>query len=156
MTSSVLVALRVAADPARAFEVFTQEIGAWWRPSELFQITPGGDGALAFEGGQNGRLVSLLPNGKLFEIGRVVEWREGERLVFTWRLATFLPDQSTRVEVDFEPVGEETRVTVRHFGWTEIPQEHAARHGFPSQITLLRAAEWWRRSLGALQRQIAG
>lgn len=151
MTSSVLVALRVAAEPRRAFDVFTREIGEWWRPDGLFEITPGGDGVLAFEGDENGRLVSRLPNGRLFEIGRVIEWREGERLCFTWRPANFLPEQSTRVEVDFEPVGEETRVTVRHYGWTEIPQDHAARHGFPDRITQLRAAEWWRRSLAALQ-----
>ena len=39
----VLVALRVAASPARAFEAFTQEIGQWWRPDPLFKITPRGD-----------------------------------------------------------------------------------------------------------------
>ena len=40
MTSKVYVALRVKATPERAFAVFTQEIGAWWRPSGLFQTTP--------------------------------------------------------------------------------------------------------------------
>jgi uncharacterized protein YndB with AHSA1/START domain len=150
----VLVALRVKADPKRTFEAFTEEIGEWWRPDGLFQITPKGDGVLAFEGGAEGRLVSRLPNGRLFEIGRIVEWRVGERLVFTWRPASFLPEQSTRVEVDFEPIGEETRVTVRHFGWVEIPSEHVARHGFPDRFTLLRAADWWRRSLAALEERL--
>ena len=40
MTSKVYVALRVKATPERAFAVFTGEIGAWWRPSGLFQTTP--------------------------------------------------------------------------------------------------------------------
>jgi hypothetical protein len=153
MTSSVLVALRVKASPERAFDVFTGEIGAWWRPDPLFAITPRGDGVLAFEGGEQGRLVARLPDGTIFEIGRVTEWRRGERLAFVWRQGTFAPDQTTRVEVTFAPVGEETRVTVRHFGWTEIPREHAARHGFPDPITQLRAAEWWRKSLDAFSRR---
>jgi hypothetical protein len=153
MTSSVLVALRVKASPERAFDVFTGEIGAWWRPDPLFAITPRGDGVLAFEGGEQGRLVARLPDGTIFEIGRVTEWRRGERLAFVWRQGTFAPDQTTRVEVTFAPVGEETRVTVRHFGWTEIPREHAARHGFPDPITQLRAAEWWRKSLDTFSRR---
>lgn len=149
MTSSVLVALRVKAPPERAFDIFTEEIGAWWRPDPLFQITPRGDGELAFEGGEGGRVLTRLPSGKAFEIGKVTEWVRGERLAFTWRQASFAPDQTTEVEVTFEPVGAETRVTVRHYGWTEIPREHAARHGFPDEITQLRVADWWRRSLAA-------
>jgi uncharacterized protein YndB with AHSA1/START domain len=147
MNSSVLVALRVRASPERAFDAFTREIGEWWRPDPLFAITHGGDGVLAFEGEEGGRLVAHLPDGALFEIGRVTEWRCGGRLSFDWRQATFAPGQTTRVEVTFAPAGDETRVTVRHFGWLEIPREHAARHGFPDEITQIRAAEWWRKSL---------
>lgn len=144
MTSAVIVSLRVAASPQRAFEVFTQEIGAWWRPNQLFQLTPRGDGVLRFEGEEGGRLVTALPNGREFEIGRIEVWRPGERLVFTWRHASFTPQQITRVEVRFEPMGEETRVTVEHRGWDFIPQEHVARHGFPLGVFQLRQAEHWR------------
>lgn len=153
---SVLVALRVKASPERTFDVFTGEIGSWWRPDPLFPITPRGDGALAFEGGVGGRLVSRLPDGKSFEIGRVIEWRRGAKLCFAWRHATFTDEQETRVEVTFEPVGAETRVSVTHMGWMDIPREHAARHGFPDRITLMRAADWWRRSLDGMQRRAAG
>jgi uncharacterized protein YndB with AHSA1/START domain len=151
MTSAVLVAMRVNADPARAFDVFTREIAAWWRPSGLFQITPRGDGELRFEGGEGGRLVTRLPNGREFEIGRILIWAPPDRLAFSWRQATFTRDQETRVEVRFELVGEQTRVTVEHRGWAEIPREHAARHGFPDHATLQRAAEWWRASLEGLE-----
>ncbi len=58
MTSKVLVALRVPADPLHTFEVFTQEIGLWWQPDALFQITPQGDGKLAFDPGVGGRLYT--------------------------------------------------------------------------------------------------
>lgn len=155
MTSAVLVAIRVKADPQTAFDVFTQEIAAWWRPSGLFAITPRGDGTLAFEGGAGGRLVTTLPNGKAFTIGEITAWEPPARLAFTWRQATFAPDQITEVEVRFEAAGAETRVSVEHRGWAEIPRTHAARHGFPDHATLARAADWWRASLGALQARLA-
>lgn len=155
MTSRVLVALRVPADPARAFDAFTREIASWWQPDGLFRITPHGDGELAFEPGVGGRLVTHLPNGEMFEIGRVSVWEPGQRLVFVWRQASFLPEQSTEVEVLFEPVGEETRVSIEHRAWDTIPQRHVARHGFPEHVTLQRVADWWRASLGALQAQLA-
>ena len=51
MTAAVIVSIRVGATPLRAFEAFTQEIGAWWRPNPLFALTPRGDGHLRFEAG---------------------------------------------------------------------------------------------------------
>lgn len=39
MTSAVLVSLRVAATPQRAFDVFTREIGLWWRPNGLRRLS---------------------------------------------------------------------------------------------------------------------
>lgn len=151
MTSKVYVAVRVPADPMRAFEAFTEEIGSWWRPSALFAITPRGDGTLAFEPGVGGRLTTTLANGKEFEIGSVSVWEPGARLVFTWRHASFTPEQCTEVEVRFEAVGEETRVAVEHRAWDTIPQDHVARHGFPEHATLERVAEWWRTSLHAMK-----
>jgi len=148
--SAVIVSLRVQATPQEAFDVFTQEIGAWWRPSGLFQLTPRGDGALRFEPGEGGRLVTDLPNGKTFEIGRVSVWAPGEHLAFTWRQATFAHNQLTHVSVRFEALGDETRVTVEHRGWDTIPQEHVARHGFPLQVFQMRQGEHWRALLAAV------
>lgn len=152
--SAVIVSLRVKASPQEAFEVFTQEIAAWWRPNTLFQVTPRGDGALSFEGGADGRLITTLPNGKVFEVGRVTTWAPGERLAFTWRQATFAADQQTEVEVRFEAVEDETRVTVEHRGWDTIPQEHAARHTFPLHVFQLRQGEHWRAQLAALAERL--
>jgi len=151
VTSKVFLALRVPVDPMRAFDVFTQQISQWWQPDPLFQLTAQGDGRLAFEPGPGGRLVTQLPNGECFEIGRVSVWEPGQRLVFAWRHASFAADQSTEVEVCFEAVGGETRVSIEHRGWDSIPQRHAARHGFPEHVTLQRVADWWRRSLMRLQ-----
>lgn len=152
--SAVIVSLRVKATPQEAFDVFTQEIAAWWKPNGLFQITPRGDGVLRFESGEGGRLVTDLPNGKSFEIGRISAWAPGERLAFSWRQGTFTADQTTYVEVRFEPVGDETRVTVEHRGWDAIPQAHVARHGFPLAVFQMRQGEHWRALLGALGARI--
>ncbi len=151
MTSRVIVSLRVKASTTRAFEVFTREIGLWWKPNDLFRFTPRSPGTLSFEPGPEGRLIETLPNGRIFEIGRILAWEPGARLAFTWRQATFRPDQGTQVEVLFEPVGEETRVTVTHLGWDSVPAGHVARHGFPDAVFLRRHGEWWQVLLAGLK-----
>lgn len=112
MTSRVLVALRVAASPEHAFDVFTGEIG------------------------------------------RVTAWEPGRRLGFEWRQASFAPEQTTQVEVRFDSVGAETRVTVEHAGWDRVPAAHVARHGFPDGVFLQRHGEWWQRLLGRLASRV--
>ena len=155
MTSRVLVALRVKASPERAFEVFTREIGLWWRPNALFAFTPRDPGRLAFEPGPDGRLIETLANGKVFEIGKVRAWDPPSRLVFGWRQATFTPGQDTEVEVRFDQVGEETRVTVEHRGWDSVPAAHVARHSFPDSIFLRRHGEWWQALLASMRDRVA-
>ena len=147
MTSKVFVALRVKAEPERAFAVLVDEIGAWWRPNGLFQTTPRPPGRLAFEPGEGGRLTETLAGGKVFEIGRIIVWQPPTRLVFTWRQASFPPDLVTEVEVRFEAVGRETRVSIEHRGFDRVPADSAARHGFPDAALLMRLAEWWRDQL---------
>ncbi len=150
MTAAAIVSLRVKVSRERAFKVFTEEIGSWWRPNALFPLTPSGDGALSFEPGAGGRLIAALPSGTIYEAGRILVWAPGERIVFTFRPATFAPDQATEVEVRFDPVGDETRVTVSHRGWDAIPAAHAARHGFPLMVFQQRLAEFWRERLRAI------
>jgi len=153
VTSRVLVALRVKASPERAFEVFTREVASWWSPNTLFQFTPRSPGTLAFEppsDRREGRFTETLANGKVFEIGKISVWAPGERLVFGWRQATFASGQDTEVEVRFEAVGTETRVTVEHRGWDSVPADHVAKHGFPETLFLRRHGEWWRDLLDAM------
>jgi len=156
VSSRILVALRVKASPARAFEAFTTEIGTWWRPNPMFQFTPRDPGVLSFEPGEGGRLVETLPSGKVFEIGKVRAWEPPNRLVFGWRQASFAPQQATQVEIRFEAVGEETRVTVEHTGWDSVPTAHAARHGFPDTVFLRRRAEWWQTLLASYKESLGG
>jgi uncharacterized protein YndB with AHSA1/START domain len=148
--SRVLVALRVKASPERAFAAFTEEIAAWWRPNLLFATTPRAPGRLAFEPGEGGRLIETLAGGRVFEIGRITAWEPPRRLVFTWRQASFPTALATEVEVAFDPVGEETRVSVEHRGFHRLPADSAARHGFPDRALLMRLSEWWRDQLARL------
>lgn len=155
MTAAVIVALRVAASPARAFEVFTREIGLWWRSHPLFALSRQGDGELRFDpAGPGGRLVTRFADGREWEIGAVHRWEPAERLAFGWRLPSFKPGQTTEVEVRFEAVGAETRVTVEHRGWDSIPQKHVARHGFELMLFQRRLSEHWRALLRAMSEQV--
>ena len=153
MTSRVYVALRVKATPARAFAAFVEEIGDWWRPSPLFQTTPR-PGRLSFELGAGGRLIETRDGGKVFEIGKITLWQPPAKLVFSWRQANFPPDLHTEVEVGFEAVGAETRVSVEHRGFDLVPAG-AARHGFPDEVLLMRLADYWRNQLAAVGETLA-
>ena len=153
--SRVLLATRVNATPARAFAAFTEEIGQWWRPNGLFQFTRRRDGVLSFEPGPNGRLIENYADGTVFVVGDVRVWDPPRRLVVTWRHESFAPDQSTVLHVRFEDVGDQTRITVEHFGWDTIPERHAARHGFPLATFQLRFAEWWQVLLRNLSDRIS-
>ena len=151
MTSKVFVALRVKAAPERAFAAFVGEIGIWWKPNPLFQTTPRAPGVLAFEPGVGGRLTETLAGGKMFEIGRITVWEPPHRLEFSGRQANVPLELRTQVEVRFEAVGDETRVSIEHRGFDQVPGESAARHGFPDQALLMRLAEYWQAQLAALR-----
>jgi hypothetical protein len=148
--SRVLVAVSVAATPERAFAVFTEQIGRWWRHNGLFQFTDSRTGTLAFEPGPTGRLVETYADGTEFEVGRIRTWAPPAELVLSWREASFDDNQETELHVRFEAVGDRTRVTVEHLGWDTIPQDHASRHGFPLPIFQHRFAEWWQSMLRSL------
>jgi uncharacterized protein YndB with AHSA1/START domain len=120
----------------------------------MFQFTPRSPGVLAFESvgdEASRRLVERLPTGKTFVIGEVKAWEPGRRLIFGWRQAAFAPGQDTEVEVTFEPIGDETRITVEHRGWDSVPAEHVARHAMPDAVFQMRHAEWWRVLLASLR-----
>ena len=154
MTSRVYVSLRVKTSPERAFAAFTQEIGAWWEPNVMFQTTPLAPGRLAFEPQVGGRFTETLANGKVFEIGRILAWEPPRRLVFSWRQASFPPDLTTEVEVCFFALGDETRVSVEHRGFDQVPAESAARHGFPDKALLAHLATYWQAQIRALGDQV--
>jgi hypothetical protein len=133
----------VAVDPGEAFAVFTDEIDAWWRRGVAFRAGPG-DGVLRFEGGAGGLLVGRTPGGEVVhEIGRVLVWEPGARLVFEWRGINFAPGEVTQVEVRFAAMGRGTMVTLEHRGWAALRPDHPARHGKVDQAFTDDLGRWW-------------
>ena len=127
----VSVTTLVAVDPAAAFAVFTGETDRWWRRGPRFRFGGETRGVLSFEPGPGGRLLERYGDAgaEVFEVGRVLVWEPGSRLVFQWRIRDFAPGECTEVEVRFEPAESGTRVTLEHRGWSGLRRDHPARHG---------------------------
>jgi len=142
--AKVMVSIRLKVPPAAAFELFTSRIDDWWRRGPKYRMGPT-DGRLRFEPGEGGRLVEIYDEagGDLFEIGRILVWRPGERLVFEWRLPNFTADQVTEVDVGFTPVADGTRLTLEHRGLGDLPPDHPARHGLEEGRFIMLKARWW-------------
>jgi len=151
-TEIVRVTTVVAVDPAKAFEIFTNEIGMWWRPKvDLFR--KGRKGVMRFDAG---RLVEAYENSETFEVGRVLEWKPGELLRFEWRQGDFAPGDATEVEVRFERDGKGTRVSLEHRGWDRIVATHPARHGYTGDAFTSMVGLRWADLLTAFRRQATG
>lgn len=105
----------VNAPQARAFEVFTAEIGRWWPKSH--KIGQSDLERPVIEPFAGGRWYELDVDGSECEIGKVAAWEPTSRLLLIWQLTpefTFDPDLVTEVEVTFAPEGEGTRVDLEH------------------------------------------
>jgi len=116
-------AVEVRCDPDTAFALFTSDIGTWWKRGTNYWNDAASGQALRFEPHVGGRLVEVhdLATGEGFEIGRVLIWEPGKRLVFTWRQDDWAASETTEVDVRFEPTADGTRVTVEHGGWDNVP-----------------------------------
>jgi uncharacterized protein YndB with AHSA1/START domain len=120
---TVRESIEVAADPARAFELWTAGINEWWRRGTYYWNDRDRALGLRFEPGTGGRFIEIYEaaTGEGWEIGRVRVWEPGRRLVYSWREAGWTPEETTEVEVRFEAVGGgRTRVTVTHSGWETV------------------------------------
>lgn len=95
--------------PARAFTLFTEEIGRWWPPERRHTGDP--DSVIVLS--REGRFFERARDGREVELGAVREWDEPNRLVLDWYPGTDA-DHPTSVEVRFEPHGDSTRVVVQH------------------------------------------
>jgi uncharacterized protein YndB with AHSA1/START domain len=145
-TDCVRVTTVVASDPITAFALFTTEIDAWWRHGPRFRHGLGRPSVMRFEGGEGGRLLEVYTDeaGGAFEVGRVLAWKPGDRLIFQWRGNDFEPGLVTEVEVFFEPAEAGTRVTLEHRGWDRVPLDHASRHGYgASNAFTSMIGLWW-------------
>ena len=104
-------AVEVPCDPVAAFDIFTRDIGTWWKRGTRYWNDSDRGMELRLEPHVAGRLLEVydLETGEGFEIGRVLVWDPGTRLVFTWRQANWGPSEFTEVEILFESAGSGTR-----------------------------------------------
>jgi len=155
-TDRVVVTTVVPVDRDTAFQIFTDDVDVWWKRGLRYRPTVREDGRMRFEPGPAGRLVEMYEsNDSTFEIGRILVWEPGNRLIFDWRATEFGADEKTVVEVRFEPDAEGTRVTVEHSGWNAIPPEHPFRHGWTEEAFLSMVGLRWADQLTNL-RQLRG
>ncbi|MBS0447835.1 MAG: SRPBCC domain-containing protein [Proteobacteria bacterium] len=149
------VTVALAVTPARAFELFTEDIDIWWRRGPRFRSSASVRGMLFIEPGPGGRIFESEGDGAhetVFEIGRVSVWEPPHRLVFSWRAVNFAPDEATEVEALFEPgASGGTRLTVTHRGWSRIRLDHPVRHGHAEAKFIRVTALWWADLMTALR-----
>jgi uncharacterized protein YndB with AHSA1/START domain len=121
--STATAAVEVPCDPGTAFAIFTGDIGTWWKRGTRYWNDSARGVELRLEPHVGGRVLEVYDaeSGEGFEIGRVLVWEPGKRLVFTWRQGNWTASEFTEVEVRFEAAGSGTRVTVEHGGWERVP-----------------------------------
>jgi Activator of Hsp90 ATPase homolog 1-like protein. len=112
-------------DPARAFEIFTRGFDRWWPkklPADPRKTLPGGAPSPVEESRiepfEGGRWYSRCEDGSETDIGHVLAWEPGRRLLLSWEFdAQWRPDATaaSEVEVKFIPEGSNsTRVELEH------------------------------------------
>lgn len=110
--------VEVAADPDRAFRLFTAGMGRWWARSHSIGKSPQVD--VVIEPREGGRWYEVGADGSTCEWGGVLEWDPPHRVLLRWGLTAEWrhdPDFRTEVEVTFTALpGRGTRVTLEHRG----------------------------------------
>jgi uncharacterized protein YndB with AHSA1/START domain len=154
--ATVTVSVRVPQ--ADAFDIFTREIDLWWRRGPRYRIAGRRRGQLSFEAGVGGRLfetVEAQGGPHVFVVGTILAWERPDRLAFEWRGVNFAAGESTRVEVTFRAAGESTLVTVRHSGFSALPEGHPARHGLEAAAFSRMIGLWWGELMTGLREHVA-
>jgi uncharacterized glyoxalase superfamily protein PhnB len=121
--TSITRTVTVRLDPAAAFDVFTSEMDAWYPRGPYSFNYPDRTVGISLEPGVGGRWLERWRDGDGYEVGRVLAWEPGQRLLVSYR-NRYLPDEPlTEIEVRFEPVADGTLVTLEHRGWERLPAE---------------------------------
>lgn len=117
-TTTVRESITVEAPIARAFSVFTEEIGSWWPPDH--HILEAELAEMVFEPRAGGHIYDRGADGSECRWARVLAYEPPDRLVFSWdigldwKLQTD-PQKTSEVEVRFTADGpDRTRVELEH------------------------------------------
>jgi SAM-dependent methyltransferase len=118
--------IELSLNPSEAFDVVIKELSAALDRRGIYFTT-----------GPNGRMVQSE-----FDVGRIVSWESGKRLVLEWRPASWEPGEITEVEFRFEPTDSGARLTIENRRWGGLIGDASEIAGwFASEIAvpLLRA-----------------
>jgi uncharacterized protein YndB with AHSA1/START domain len=123
VTEAIVAHVEVGLAPAAAFELFTAEIGLWWRRDTPYWNDRDRAVSVHIEPWLGGRFLEVydLDTGEGFEVGRVQVWRPGERLSLTWTQVGWPAGAHTVITITFTPIDDGTRVTLTHDGFDSLP-----------------------------------
>jgi uncharacterized protein YndB with AHSA1/START domain len=116
--TQVVTSVLVDASPARAFSVFTQDIGAWWPPEH--HILQGELAEMVFEPREGGHVYDRAVDGTECRWARVLVYDPPGRIVISWDISLDWqietdPKKTSEVEVRFVAEGSDrTRVELEH------------------------------------------
>jgi uncharacterized protein YndB with AHSA1/START domain len=136
----VVRTVRTKAPPARAFDIFTGQMGRWWPRGQTPGAQPHSD--IVVEPRAGGRWFERDDAGSETPWGHVLAWEPPARLLLAWQLdgdGLYDPELITEVEITFEPVQ----------GGTEVRLEHRNLERFRKRAATwtVAVAEGWTRKL---------
>lgn len=112
----VRCSVRTKAPPAKAFAIFTSQMGRWWPRGRTVGESPHAD--IVVEPLVGGRWFERDDAGVETPWGQVLVWEPPVRLVLAWQLDgehRFDPELITEVEITFAPAdGGGTEVRLEH------------------------------------------
>jgi uncharacterized protein YndB with AHSA1/START domain len=106
----------VRCDPAKAFLVFTVDIGRWY-PLAVASLNHAIDCRL--EPRVGGRLYEIGVDGQETSWGHVLEWNPPHSLALSWK-AHCSDEEAQRIDISFRAVSEGTEVKLVHSGWEKL------------------------------------
>jgi uncharacterized protein YndB with AHSA1/START domain len=123
--NSVQKSIVVDAPVERAFEVFTQQMDAWWPPDHHIIEAP--LARMVFEPHVGGRVYDVGTDGSECQWSRVLAYEPPHRFVMSWDI-----NLQWKIETDHERTSEiEVKFTPEGDGRTRVDLEHRNldRHG---------------------------
>lgn len=137
----IIQSVDVKASPARAFELFTGQMGAWWPRGKSVGATP--HSAIIIEPWEGGRWYERDAAGNESQWGKVLAFEPPGRVLLGWQLSSqwsYDPALLTEVELTFAALaGGGTRVRLEHrnlerFGTNTALHISKLNEGWPTRL----------------------
>jgi len=120
--------ITVPIPPARAFEVFTGEIGSWW-PVATHSVGLERATGVSMGTRVGDQLVEMMDDGTTSVWGTVIRSDPPKELTLTWH-AGRPAENPTLLEITFTAAPEGTVVELVHSGWERWEDGETAANGY--------------------------